>query len=245
MFKRAVLRGVGSGAVAGMAYGLYVAVVATPLIGYAETFESGGEASVVPDVVATLGSVVGGVLYGILLGTAAFGVLFYVLEPAIPGRARVRRYLMAACGFLVVSGIPWLVLPPVPPGVEQSLPTELRLGLYAASMVVGAVACGLSLWAYTRVEPERGPVIGTLAACVGLVPVLVLVLLAPINRVTGPVPHTVSVVFIAATVVGQAGLWALLAIVHGWLSRRGASRVGPESIPPDGESDPPGQSDAD
>ncbi len=220
MFKRAVLRGVTAGAGAGLAYGLYVAVVATPLIGYAETYESGGEPAAVSDLVATLGSVLGGVLYGILLGTVAFGVAFYLLEPALPGTDRTKRYLVAAAGFLIVSGVPWLVLPPVPPGVDQSLPTTVRLVWYAGSMAIGALACGLAVRAYTRLEPAYGRGAALLGAGVGLVPVAVLLLMAPPNRTTGPVPDVVATVFAVSTAVGQIGLWALLAIAHVWLTRR-------------------------
>ena len=227
MVKRALVRGVSAGAGAGLAYGIYVGVIATPLIEYVETFESGGGSAVVPGVVATLASVAGGALYGILLGAAVFGVAFYLLEPALPGTARTKRYLLAAAGFLVVSGVPWLVFPPVPPGAEHSLPTEVRLPWYGVSMAVGAVACGLAVGAYTRLEPSQGTGLAILAAGVGLVPVLLLVIVAPSNRIASPVPGQVATLFTLATVVGQVGLWTLLATVHGWLAGRSVPNDSP------------------
>lgn len=238
MFKRAVVRGVVSGAVAGLAYGLYVAVVATPLIRYVETFEAGGEASAVPDLVAALGSVAGGILYGILLGAAAFGVLFYFLEPVLPGTGRTKRSVLAAAGFLVVSGVPWLALPPVPPGVEQSLPTDVRLGWYAGGMAVGALACAMALGVYKRIEPTHGQARAVIAASVGLVPAALFGVAAPTNQLAGSVPEAVSLLFTVSTVVGQVGLWALLATVHWWLSQRARTEAGSGAIPSGGMEPP-------
>jgi predicted cobalt transporter CbtA len=231
MFKRSLLRGVTAGAIAGLAYGCYVAVIATPLIGYAETFETGSESSAVPELVTALASIAGGALYGILLGTVAFGVAFYVLEPALPGTAWTRRYLLAAAGFLVVSGVPWLVLPPVPPGVEQSLPTDVRLGWYVTSMAVGVVACGLAITVYNGFAAEYRGRIAPVGAAVGLVPVIALLFVAPGNEVSGSVPDVVATVFTVSTAAGQIGLWTLLATVDGWLVRRSATRDGSDGAP--------------
>jgi predicted cobalt transporter CbtA len=231
MFKRALLRGLTAGAAAGLAYGLYVGLVATPLIEYIETFESGGEGSVVPDVVATLVSVAGGVLYGILLGVAAFGVAFYVLEPVLPGTTRTKRYVLASAGFLIVSGVPWLVLPPVPPGVEQSLPTDVRLPLYWGSMAVGALACALAVVMYNRLKRSHESALAIIGAGVGLLPITILVIVAPANRTTGPVPGRIAAIFILSTVVGQVGLWTLLATIHGWLARRYPDLLGVSEPP--------------
>jgi predicted cobalt transporter CbtA len=238
MFKRAVRRGVTAGAVAGLGYGLYVAVVATPLIRYAETFETDGPGTAaVPELVASVLSIGGGVLYGILLGAFAFGVAFYLVEPAIPGGPRLQRSLVAAAGFLVVSGVPWLVLPPVPPGVEHSLPTDVRLSWYGASMVVAAFACGCAIWVYNRLARDHGSLVAPTAAPVGLAPIALLVAAAPTSRVAGPVPPRVAAVFTVVTVVGQIGLWVLLAAAHWWLTRRagGAAVLGHDSstVPPE------------
>lgn len=90
-----LVRGAKAGVVAGLAFGLFVAVVANPLVGVAETFEHDGHtagngdhhdaAGATSAVTTGAVSVAGGVLWGLLLGVVAFGAGFYLLEPALPG----------------------------------------------------------------------------------------------------------------------------------------------------------------
>ena len=229
-----VLRGAKAGVVAGLAFGLFVALVGNPLVGYAETFEAGGHGGgpVVSGAVTAVVGIVGGVLFGVLLGAVFLGAGFYFLEPAIPGEGGTKSYVAAAAGFVTVSGAPWLVLPPQPPGVEQSLPVETRLGLYLLGMVAGALACGLSGYAYGRLRVRFGRPVAVVGALAPLGLLLVVVPLAPANAVSGPVPGGFADVFRAVTVAGQVGLWLVLAGVHAWLLRRDRS----------GGSDPDGRS---
>lgn len=222
MFTRYVQRGMTAGAVAGVAFGLFVAFVGNPLIAYAETFESGGHGGgpVVSGAVTTAVSVVGGVLLGVLLGAVVFGVVFYFFEPAIPGRGATKSYLLAAAGFLTVSGAPWLVLPPQPPGIEQALPTGVRIPWYLAMMVTAAVACGLAGYAFNRLRSRHGRWVATLGAVVPLGLVLVVAAIAPTNSVTGSIPGGLASVFRTVTGLGQLGLWVILASAHAWLLRR-------------------------
>lgn len=217
-------RGLKAGTVAGIVFGLFVALVGNPLIGYAETFEHGhGGGPVVPGGVTTAVSIVGGVLLGVLVGVVVFGVAFYFLEPAIPGAGGTKSYLLAAAGFLTVSGAPWLVVPPQPPGVEQALPTDVRLLWYLLMMVAGALTCGLSGYAYTRLRAGSGRGVAAIGAIavVGLLPVVAA--LAPANAVSGPIPTDLAAVFRTVTAVGQLGLWFVLASVHAWLQHRDRS----------------------
>lgn len=222
MFTRYVLRGMVAGTIAGVAFGLFVALVGNPLIAYAETFESGshGGGPVVSGAVTTAVGALGGVLFGMLLGAVVFGVVFYFFEPAIPGRGATKSYLLAAAGFLTVSGAPWLVLPPQPPGVEQTLPTGVRVTWYLAMMVVTAVACGLSGYAVNRLRPTHSREIATVGALVPLGLVLVAAALAPANPVAGPIPDGLASVFRTITGVGQVGLWLVMASAHAWLLQR-------------------------
>jgi predicted cobalt transporter CbtA len=217
-----VLRGMKAGVVAGTVFGLFVALVGNPLIGYAETFEEGGHggASVVPGVMTSLVSVAGGVLLGMLLGSVLLGAVFYFLEPSLPGAGATKSYLLSAAGFVTVSGAPWLVLPPQPPGVEQSLPVGTRLTLYIGMMVVGAVACGLSGYTFNRLRARFGSGFAAIGALVPLVFLLLVAMIAPTNTVSGPLPEDLATVFRTIMAAGQIALWIVLAGVHAWLLGR-------------------------
>jgi predicted cobalt transporter CbtA len=152
--------GLKAGVIAGIALGLFMVFVGNPLVGAAELFEeghdaddghgaeaSGGDGGVAISVAVTnTVSIAGAVAMAVLLG-AVFGVAYYVLEPAIPGAGDTQSYLLAAAGFVTVSGAPWLVLQPQPPGVEGALATDARMTIYAGMMVAGLVTCGLALGA--------------------------------------------------------------------------------------------------
>lgn len=230
MLKEYLLRGVKAGVVAGVSYGLFVALIGNPLIGYAETFEAGHHeaASSSPEAVTGLLSMVGGTLFGILLGAVVLGVGFYFLEPAIPGTRGTKSYLLAAAGFITISGAPWLVLPPQPPGVDQALSTGPRIGLYGAMMVIGAVCCGLAGYVYIRLRGRHHIVV---AACSALMPFVLLpvaVAVAPENSTSGPIPDRLAYLFRMITVFGQVGLWVVLASAHAWFltNRRDDSTCG-------------------
>lgn len=217
MLAEHLRRGGLAGLAGGLAYGLFVALVGRNLLALAERFEGGGHGG---DAVSAAASVAGGVLWGLLLGVVAFGVAYYLLEPAIPGPPALRSYLLGAAGFVTVSAAPWLVLPPQPPGVEQALPTATRLTLYAAMAVAGAAASALALYglgAAWRREP-RAALLVPLALLVVAVPAL----LAPANPASGPAPPALVATFRWVSVFGQAGLWFVMASVHALLARRPA-----------------------
>lgn len=216
-----VTRGLKAGVLAGIAFGVFVALVGNPLIGYAETFEHGhGAGPVVSGTVTTTVSIVGGVLLGILFGGVVLGAVFYFLEPMIPGVAGSKSYVLGAAGFITVSGAPWLLFPPQPPGVEQALATDVRLTWYLVMMLTGGLACALSGYVYTRVRTPHGRLTAFVSALAALALVPLVAAFGPANPVSGPVPAELASVFRTVTVVGQVGLWFVLASVHAWLLRR-------------------------
>ncbi|GGN90902.1 CbtA family protein [Haloarcula pellucida] len=220
--ERGALAGVGGG----LTYGLFVATVGNSFTAGLETFEHGhgGGGPVVSGLTTTLASVGGGVLWGLLFGVAVFGVGYYLLEPALPGTGATKRLALAGAGFLTVSGAPWLVLPPQPPGVEQALPTETRLAWYGGLMVVGAlvaVACGLAY----RWTAGRSRVVTAAATLAPLALLAVPVVLAPANPVHGDVPAALVAAYRWTVVFGQALLWATLAAVHAWLGDPATTQV--------------------
>ncbi|ELY67170.1 CbtA family protein [Natrinema versiforme] len=233
-------RGVLAGAIAGIAYGAYMAVVANPLIGYMETVAAGGDhahagehaheagehahaagehAHAVSEATTAAVSVGSGVLWGILLG-GVFALAFYFLEPALPGRGRVKTYVLAGAGFLTVSVAPWLVLPPTTPGAEQAFDPTLRIAIYAGLMAVGAVVAVLSVYAYRRVSARSRPLGGVAAALPIVALVAVTAIAAPTIVESGSMPADLVTAFRGLTALSQAALWALVAGCFGWLQTR-------------------------
>lgn len=226
-------RGAKAGAVAGLAFGAFVATVATPLVAFAETHahadgEPGHHAGATSEGVlaaatADLASVAGGVLWGVLLGTVAFGAAYYLLEPALPGTGATKSYAMGAAGFLTVSGAPWLVLPPSPPGVESTLSTTTGLALYGAMVVVGALACAGSVLAARRVRRARsdhGRLAGALAGSLPFVALLAVGLAAPATTAGSSLPDALAAGLTAVVAFGQVLTWTVLAATHAHLQAR-------------------------
>jgi hypothetical protein len=212
-------RGAVAGVAGGLAYGLFVATVGNSFTAGLETFESGhshGGGPVVTELTTAAGSVVGGALWGLLFGIAGFGMAYYFLEPLLPGEGAIKRLTLATAGFLTVSGAPWLVLPPQPPGVEQALPTETRMLWYGGLMAAGAVVVGCCGLAYRRTADRRRAVT-VVATLLPLTMLAVPVVLAPANPVTEPVPATLAAAYRWTVVFGQVGLWTTIAAVHSWL----------------------------
>lgn len=246
MLAAYVTRGVKAGVVAGLGFGLLIALVVNPLVVFADGLghegdhavgehhdraagdhhdaETGGarDDSAVSMTVTNGVSIISGVLWGVLLGGIVFGIAYYFLEPVIPGTGGTKSYLLATAGFVTVSGAPWLVLPPQPPGVEQAVPTETRLVLYGGMMVAGAVVCLSAGFAYGRLRDARGRVI---AAAVAVLPFGLLgipALFSPVNAVESSLHPELATGLTGTIVFGQAFLWILLAGTHARLRRRTA-----------------------
>lgn len=240
MFRASLRRGLTAGAVGGLLFGLFTALVGNPLVGYTESLahahdHAPGGGHVVPETVTAVASVAGGVVWGVLLGGAVFGVVYYLTEPALPGSASTKRYVLAAAGFVTVSGAPWLLLPPQPAGVAGTAPVGTQIGRYLAAAAAGAVACGLAVAVFRRLT--RAGVTVQFAALPALLPVGVLaalLALGPSGAAGSDIPEAVVLAYRGVVVAGQVGLWVVLAVAHGWLSRRERERlaVGPDDALP-------------
>lgn len=205
-----VKRGVAAGGLAGAIYGLFVWLVANPLIASIEELahdHAGEHAHAVSEATTAVVSAGGGVLWGVLLG-AVFGVAFFLVEPALPG-GRGKAYVLAGAGFLSVSGAPWLALPPAAPGTEHALGVDARLAVYGGMMLLGALAAAGAVAAYGRTAAARGRGIGLLAAVVPLAVLVAVGTFVPAS--TGGAPADLAAAFQWLVVFGQAGLWALIA----------------------------------
>lgn len=227
MLYQYLKRGLIAGIVAGTIYGGFVALVATPLITHAESFETEHAEPAVSELVAVTTSIGAGVGWGLLLGIVVFGAAYFFLEPAIPGRADTKTYLLGGAGFITVSGAPWLILPPVPPGVENTLPTKTRITWYAIMMVAGALACGLAGYTYRRLRHRLNHTIAITGALLPFALLAIPVVVAPANPVSGPIPGALAAAFSGMVATGQLLLWLVLAGTHAWLTNRAPSDTTP------------------
>jgi len=221
MFVEAVTRGVKAGIIAGLVFAVFVALVANPLVVYADGLHHGGHdhAREGTEGVAGLSvgdavSVLSAGLWAVLLGGVVFGVAFYLLEPLLPGTGTTRSYLLGAAGFITVSGAPWLALPPVAPGLEQTLGTTARLGWYGGMMVAGALACLLAGYAYDRLARRHGRAVAVAGALGALATLAIPAAVAPSGATTGTLPAALQAALVGLVVFGQVLLWATLATAH-------------------------------
>ena len=217
-----VVRGAKAGLVAGLLFALFVALVANPLVaaadgdGHAADHQDASEhdESVVSGAVTSAVSVGASVLWGLLLGVVVFGVGDYFLEPIVPGSGAVQSYLLAAGGFVTVSGAPWLLLPPTVPGVERAIPTQTGMVLYAGMVVAGAICCLLSALSYDRLRDRWDR---SRAAAAALTPLAVLAVpaaLSPFELATGSLPPALASGVLGTVVFGQLLCWLALAATH-------------------------------
>lgn len=222
-------RGIFAGVVTGVAYGLVLALISNPLVEQLEHADHdhashGHEA--VSELTTAFLSIGSGVLWGVLLG-AAFGVTYYLFEPSLPGDEDTKVYVLAAAGFLTVSGVPWLALPPVAPGTEQIFATDIRLIIYGAMMILGLTICVLSimLFQYQRRRNGRSSFAATGIAATPFLLCVVPIILIPTN-LSNP-PEELAVVFQWFVVLSQGGLWLLLAGIYTRLKQRADDRTAP------------------
>ncbi len=254
MLAAYLTRGVKAGLVAGIVLALFVAIVANPLVVYAdETNHAVGEShheegshaesahgegghgdgdhsEPAVSLAATKAvSILSSGLWAVLLGGVVFGIAFYFLEPAIPGTGATKSYVLAGAGFVTVSGAPWLVLPPVAPGAEQSLAVDTRLLLYGGMMVAGALTCLLAGYVYKRVSASSGRLVAGLAAVLPFGLLAIPAVLAPTNAVEGALAPELRTGLVGLVVFGQLLVWLALAATHAQLRPGDGAQAGTTS----------------
>ena len=249
MITRYLTRGVKAGVIAGIVFGIFMTVVANPFIIYAdEIAHDNGEAghshedeahahsnssleSAIPNKIV---SILSAGLWGILLGGVVFGLIFYIIEPAIPGTGTTKSYLLGIGGFITVSGAPWLVLPPVSPGAQQSLPSDTRILIYAGMMIIGAGVCLLSTRVYKRlkqsIKKPAAAVIGVLTLGLIAIPSMI----APKNTIQNSLPEDLQAGMIGIVIFSQLMLWTVLSVAHARL-RPTNTTTEPSTVATEGE----------
>lgn len=219
MLRAYLLRGATAGAAGGLAYGAFTGTVGVAAVGALERAAGHGHhATVDPTTLFVNG--LAGLGVGLAVGLVVFGLGYYLFEPALPGSARARSGALALVGFLTVAGVPWLALPPLPPGASAAAPTETRVAWYLTFLVFGAVAAGLAVLAYRRVRRRSSRTVGVAAAGATFVPVVALAWVAPAPGASTTASPVLVALYRAVVVFGQATLWGVTALAHARLATR-------------------------
>lgn len=216
--------GVAAGTIAGLLYGLFNWLVVSPAVGHLEHVASHGSdhghdvAHTVADSIGPIISAGGGVLWGILLGVI-FGVAYHLFEPALPG-TQLKPYVLAGAGFLIVSVVPWTVLPPAVPGLEPVFGSSLRVSLYLTLIGIGCLVAAVCVGGYNRARDSHSRAVGVCTAAVPLAALGVVSIVAPPSLTGGDISSQLVIGFQLLVAFSQAGLWALIAGCFRWVDRR-------------------------
>jgi predicted cobalt transporter CbtA len=148
---RVLRTGILAGAAAGLIMGLLFLALQEPLIDRAICYEQEQPPDCMPEegevlrVHQKIVLVAASPLFGLALG-AFFALVYASFHPYLPGKtSRQKSMLLALLAFLVFPLLPALRLPPFPPGVENTMPTDLRDLWYALIMLGGVGGMGLAL----------------------------------------------------------------------------------------------------
>ncbi len=216
--------GVVAGTIAGLLYGLFNWLVVSPAVGHLEHLVSHGSehghdiTHTIGDSTGAIISAGGGVLWGILLGVM-FGIAYYLFEPALPG-GQSRPYVLGGTGFLIVSLVPWTVLPPAVPGLEPLFGSSLRVSLYLGLMGIGCLVAAACVGGYSRARDSHSRAVGVCTAAVPLAALGVVSVVAPPSLSGGDISSQLVIGSQLLVAFSQAGLWAMIAGWFRWSERR-------------------------
>lgn len=210
MIKKYCTHGIVAGTASGAAFGVFVLFVVSPQIAAIESAHASGFHSTAESTLAfsTLFTIGGSTVWRLILGLI-FSLLYYIFENLLPGSHRSNPFLLAGAGFVTVSGVPWLLLPPSVEPVVEGLSQSTRTLLYFGGIGAGAVTASTSLYLSSRVT-NRGTIetIGISAT-----PFAVTLITGFVIRMTilQPTVSSYNWGYAATVVLGQLLLWLSLA----------------------------------
>jgi Probable cobalt transporter subunit (CbtA) len=195
--KRLILRGVLSGAAAGLIAFVFGRIFAEPLIQKAIDYEGGRDAAQAALDTAA-GRPVGpaeaevftrtiqadvGLGLGLVLFGAAMGALVAVVYTICVGRTggvrpRPLALLVAGAGFLGFYLVPFLKYPANPPAIGNHDTIQIRGTLYLVMVACSVGFLALAVWGGQRLKPRFGPWNATLLAGAGFVVAIGIVMVA-------------------------------------------------------------------
>ncbi|WP_326690133.1 MULTISPECIES: CbtA family protein [unclassified Streptomyces] len=235
-------RGLGAGALAGLASGLFSLLLAEPLMDRAIRLEekrsaaaqSGHHHAAEAEEVFTRGTqhfglVVTAAVVGLAVGvffTLAY-VLVYRSAPMADGRAWQRGLGLAGAGFLALSLLPGLRYPANPPGVGDSGTVTERQGLWVAALVISVLGLVLARQFHVRLgRAGHGLPARQSAAAATVVATLAALFLLPDNPDAVPVSATLLWDFRVLSFAAHAVLWTALGTLFALLCGRLARGAG-------------------
>ena len=174
MEVRIILRGAGSGAIAGILGFIFARLFAEPVINKAIDYESGRDA-----ILAALNKAAGrvvapdgpeifsrsiqstiGIACGIIAFSAAMGALVAVAYVVMHGRFHIRPrnlvWLIAGFGFLGVYLLPFVKYPANPPAIGHTFTIVQRGQLYLSLVACSLILLGLAVCLARKLAPRLG-----------------------------------------------------------------------------------------
>jgi Probable cobalt transporter subunit (CbtA) len=266
--KRFVLRGFAAGAFAGLLAFVFARIMAEPVIQAAIDYESGrdaandmlrraaglAEAAAGPDIYSrgiqrTIGIATGLILFGLAMG-GLVAVVHVIADRRSKGciRPRVLALLVAGAGFLGLYLVPYLKYPANPPSIGHAGTIQARGFLYLGMVAISIVSLLVAVIVARRLEERLGTWNATLAAGLGFVAWIAVVMVAlpplghlhsnlvdfgnyatetpqPLKNADGVIvypgfPADVLFKFRLYSVINQLILWTTLGLGFGALAER-------------------------
>lgn len=193
MEKRLILRGVASGAMAGLLAFIFERIFAEPVIRASINYQTARDAaqdalnkaaglaptSAGPDIFsrtvqANVGAGVGLIVFGAAMG-AVFSVVYILIGRHVRTAPRTLAVMVAAGGFLSLYLVPFLKYPANPPGIGNPATIRERGLLYVTMLVISVAALTVAVVTARRLAGRLG---GWNAAAVSAVGFAVIVGLA-------------------------------------------------------------------
>lgn len=173
-------------------------------------------------VQASLGLLVGVVVYGAALGGIFALVFAFMLGRAGPTDPRLLAGLLALAGFVTLAFVPGLKYPANPPAIGDHATVAYRSALFLFMLVSSIGAAALAMAARTALLPARGAwAAGLAGAGVFVIAVGAAMLLLPeVDEVPDGFPATLLWRFRLASLGTQGVMWTALGLVFGSLTRR-------------------------
>lgn len=229
-YKSLALRGIGAGAIAGVASALVQLLVTEIPIRAALAVEearepaageghSHGEEELVSRGAQVIGGMLGVIIVGIAVGLV-FATAYALSKRWFAGRTPFSRsFALGAAVFGAVALLPWLKYPANPPAVGDPETVNYRTALYLGVVVAGVVIVWGASWLAERLQDRTQPlrVTAVLLAVVAAVAVVLLAFPAPPDTIPADMPVNVLWQFRLSSLAQLATLYVGLGVVFGLL----------------------------
>lgn len=173
-------------------------------------------------VQSTIGLALALLVYGVAVG-GLFALVFAGLHGRL-GRVgpRAAAAALAATGYVVGYVVPFLKYPANPPASSVDGTIGPRTGFYLIMVIASLVVATAAVWLGRRLAAKLGDWNGGIAAAIGYLVVVSLVMLGLPTMVETPAdfPATVLYEFRIASLGNQAVLWSTLGLLFGWMAER-------------------------